>query len=52
MAESDFQKKMSGSRFGPKRGQNGVKVKMQLFGIFSKSLHYFFLLLLHVNRGH
>ena len=42
VAESDFQKKMSGSRFGPKRGQNGVKVKMQLFGIFSKSLHYFF----------
>ena len=42
VTESDFQKKMSGSRFGPKRGQNGVKVKMKLFEIFSKSLNYFF----------
>ena len=37
VTEPDFPKKIMGSRFGAKRGQNGVK--MEFFEIFSKSLH-------------
>ena len=41
------------SRYGAKRGQNGVKMKF--FGIFSKILHLFFqifYMLIGVNSGH